>query len=391
MKKSYSIAVLTSHPIQNQVSLWRMLAKHPQIDLFVYFCSDYGVTEKIDPGFGVKFKWNIPLLDGYRYKFLRNYSPKKSLDGFFALVNFGIIKKLIKHRYDGILIHSYAYATNFFTVFIAKIIGTKILIRSESNTLLRVTKWRKFLKQIILPTYFKLIDSFVAIGYLNHSYYWNYHVPDEKINYMPYAVDNEWFFAQSQHYLPNKRELKEQIGISPNSKIILCASKFLKRKRQMDLIQAFEQIIEPDTALIMIGDGEEKICCENYVKTGNIKNVYFTGFKNQSELPKFYSLADIFVLPSENEPWGLVVNEAMCFGLPVVTTNQVGSSYDLLQHGKNGYVYRVGDIKALKVYLEAILNDDELRNKMGKYSIELIKNWGLEEDLKGLREALNSL
>ena len=391
MKKRYSIAVLTSHPIQYQVPLWRKLAEHPEIDLTVYFCSQFGVKEMFDPDFGLKFKWDIPLLDGYHYKFLKNYSAKKSLDGFFALVNFGIIKKMLKNRYDGILLHSYAYATNFFTVFVAKIIGTKVIIRSESNMLLQVTKWRNFLKQIILPTYFKLIDSFIAIGRLNHAYYRNYNVPEEKIIYMPYAVDNEWFFAQSYHYLPNKREFKEQIGIAQDSKIILCAAKFLKRKRQMDLIQAFEQIFRMDIGLILVGDGEEKVRCENYVKTRNIKNVYFTGFKNQMELPKFYGMADVFVLPSENEPWGLVINEAMCFGLPVIATNQVGSSYDLLRHGKNGYVYRVGDIKALNGCLEAILNDDELRNKMGKYSIELIKNWGLEEDLKGLREALSSL
>jgi len=94
MNQPYRLAVLTSHPIQYQAPLWRKLAEHPQIDLTVYFCSDYGVTEKVDPGFGVKFKWDIPLLDGYRYKFLRNYSPKSNIRGFWGLFNPGIVKKL---------------------------------------------------------------------------------------------------------------------------------------------------------------------------------------------------------------------------------------------------------------------------------------------------------
>ena len=116
MKEYYTIAVLTSHPIQYQVSLWRMLAANPLIDLTVYFCCDYGVTEKIDPGFGIKFKWDIPLLDGYKYKFLRNYSPKFDNNGFWGLVNIGIIKELFKEQYDAIFIHNYSYATNFFAV-----------------------------------------------------------------------------------------------------------------------------------------------------------------------------------------------------------------------------------------------------------------------------------
>lgn len=100
------IAFLTSHPIQYQAPFFRKITKHPEIDLMVYFCLDYGLKEKKDKEFGIKFKWDIPLLEGYKYKFLKNYSlkPKPS---FFGQINFGTLKELCKNRYDAIIVYDW--------------------------------------------------------------------------------------------------------------------------------------------------------------------------------------------------------------------------------------------------------------------------------------------
>jgi len=266
--------------------------------------------------------------------------------------------------------------------------GIKVLVRSESNLLVRRPWRRRLLKKLFLPLFFKLIDGFMAIGKLNREYYEHYGASKDKLYLAPYAVDNEWFFAQKDLYLPQKQKLKEELGIPPEGKVILYAAKFLKRKRPMDLIRAFERLNLPDVFLVMVGDGEERAACEDYVKTRKLQGVYFVGFKNQSELPKFYAIADVFVLPSEDEPWGLVLNEAMCFGLPVIATDQVGAAYDLIRHGENGFVYPVGDIESLSAYLERILKDDELRAKMGKVSLDIIGKWGFAENIEAFLEAI---
>lgn len=387
-KKRYRLAVLTSHPIQYQAPLWRKLAEHPQIDLTVYFCSDYGVTEKFDPGFGVKFKWNIPLLEGYGYKFLKNYSPRSGPGGFWDLLNLGIAKELWRNQHNALFIHSYAYATHLLAILIARLKGTKVLVRSESNLLVRRSWKRRLLKRLLLPPFFRRINGFMAIGTLNREYYRYYGVPKERIYLAPYAVDNKWFFTRRNLYSACKQDLKWKLGIPSKAKVILYAAKFLKRKRPMDLIRAFEKLRFSDIVLVMVGDGEERPLCEKYVKDRQLDRIYFVGFKNQTELPKFYTIADVFVLPSENEPWGLVLNEAMCFGLPVIASDQVGATYDLIKQGINGFIYRVGDIGALKDYLEFILKDDHLRWKMGKASLEMIEKWGYEENVEAVLKAM---
>lgn len=388
MIKKYKLAVLTSHPIQYQAPCWCELAHHPQIDLMVYYFMDYGITEKLDPEFGVKFKWDIPLLDGYRYKFLKNYSPRPSTDGFLGLMNPGILRELARNHYDAIFVHSYAYATQFLAIIMARLMGTKVLIRNDLNLLVNFNWKRSILKKIVFPLFLKMVNRIMAIGQLNQKYYERYGVPPKKIHLMHYAVDNDWFFNQSKIYKAHKNALKNEYGIDIDSKVILFAAKFLKRKRAMDLILAFEQIEIPAVALVMVGNGEELPACESYVKERNLQNIFFMGFKNQSELPKFYALADVFVLPSESEPWGLVLNEAMCFGLPIVATDRVGAAYDLVKKRENGFMYPMGDIKALKNCLEIILKDSALQSDMGKASLDIIKHWNFKNNVESILAAI---
>jgi glycosyltransferase involved in cell wall biosynthesis len=107
-------------------------------------------------------------------------------------------------------------------------------------------------------------------------------------------------------------------------------------------------------------------------------------------MPAIYAAADVFVLPSENEPWGLAVNEAMCAGLPIVTSDAVGCAVDLVQDGVNGAIFPVADGKALAGALELMLRDSDLRRRMGAASSAIIANWSYAECLTGLRQALAS-
>jgi glycosyltransferase involved in cell wall biosynthesis len=140
-----------------------------------------------------------------------------------------------------------------------------------------------------------------------------------------------------------------------------------------------------------VGDGEERQSLEQLVLTEKLSNVRFLGFQNQSQLPVFFSICDIFVLPSDNEPWGLIVNEVMNAGCPVVVTNEVGCHPDLVEEGINGYVYPVGDVPALSGILENLVAQPDLRRRMGEASLRIVAEHSYEQCVAGLHQFIKTL
>src|SRR6185436_12406921 len=101
--------------------------------------------------------------------------------------------------------------------------------------------------------------------------------------------------------------------------------------------------------------------------------------------------SDVFVLPSEDEPWALAVNEAMCAGLPIVASREVGCVPDLVRDGVNGFTFSVGDIRGLADALQLLIEDEGLRQSLGRSSLTRILDWGFPECLEGIRSALRDL
>lgn len=385
----FKLAALTSHPIQYQAPLFRKLAKHPDIELTVYFCLDFGVEkEAYDAGFGKKIKWDIPLFDGYSYKFLSNLSPTKTI-GFFGQINPSIIKELRDNHFDAIWVHGYASMTSWLSFAGAWMSKTPIIMRGESHLLNYRPLRKRAFKRIALTFLFEKVAAFLPIGTLNTEYYKYYGVPDNKMFLTPYCVDNDFFSKKYNDLMPLRNEIKKKLGLQPEVPVILYASKMMPRKRAIDLLKAYEKIQNQiNASVVFVGDGAERPLLEAYQRDHLLKNIYFVGFKNQTELPEYFSIADIFVLPSTDEPWGLIINEAMNFRLPIITTDQVGAAPDLVKDGENGFIYPVGDIEKLPDCLLKLLRDFELRVKMGKRSLEIIHKWSYTEDIEGILTAL---
>jgi glycosyltransferase involved in cell wall biosynthesis len=158
----------------------------------------------------------------------------------------------------------------------------------------------------------------------------------------------------------------------------------------MDLLVAFHKVRNAgiDAVLAFLGSGEQETDLKEYVRQQQLPDVHFFGFRNQSDLPKFYSAADVFVLPSENEPWGLVINEVMCAGLPVIASNEIGSVDDLVRHGENGFTYNAGDVDTLTEYLSKLLQEPEMRARMGEASRRIIAEWDYDHCVLGIKQAL---
>jgi glycosyltransferase involved in cell wall biosynthesis len=143
--------------------------------------------------------------------------------------------------------------------------------------------------------------------------------------------------------------------------------------------------VEPNPYLVIVGDGEERMNLERRATESGFRSIRFCGFRNQSELPRFFDIATVFILPSEEEPWGLIVNEVMNAGRAVIVSDDVGCQPDLIEDGVEGCVFPVGDIAKLSSALRRVLTTPNLTASMGQRGRERVTTWNFEEDVRGLR------
>lgn len=389
--KKYKLAIIDSHIIQYYIPLYKKINAHPDIELTVFFCSDQGLKPKLDPGFGIKYKWDVINLEGLNYKFLKNFSPLPNPRYFWGLFNPGIINELKKNRYDAIIVKGYAFASYWLAFYAAYITKTPMILTGEPPT-----PWKskirilvtQTIKRMFMPYLLGMASAILFIGKKSKEFYLFYRKDIEyKLFFCPFSIDNEYYLQKAEEYRDKKVQLKEELSIPLDYPVILFLSKLIHRKQPMLLLKAFHGLKTPAN-LIFVGSGRRLKILKRYVKQHDLKHVYFFGFQNYSQVPKFYAISDIFVFPSLGESWGLVINEAMCFGLPIVTTDKVMSIYDLVYDGKNGYIIEAHNKGIFIKALEDLLNYPEKREMMGRISKQIIKQWNYDCWIAGLLGAL---
>jgi glycosyltransferase involved in cell wall biosynthesis len=276
----------------------------------------------------------------------------------------------------------------------AKALGIPVLVRAEP--------WlgdrdRSGLTLAMKRLYFKLlrglVDGVLPIGTLNAEYWRHYLGEDFPMHLMPYAVDNHYFQSCSEEARKGRVELQRELNLDPARPVILFASKLQSRKRCGDLVTAYKNLSGgPGMALlpylVIVGDGEERATLERQAAESGLEGVRFCGFRNQSELPRFFDLATVFVLPSRHEPWGLIVNEVMNAGRAVIVSDEVGCQPDLIEDGVEGCVFPAGDVEGLTDALRRVLATPETAVAMGQRAFAKIQTWDFEEDVRGLKRAI---
>lgn len=396
LRRKIRLAYVVTHPIQYQAPLLRRLALESDIDLTVFFASDHSVRGYPDEGFGsVRVKWDIPLLEGYRYEFLPSIRGATKIS-FWAPINRGFYSAFKKGKYDAIWVHGYWSINSIFVMIAAKLLAIPLLVRAEGTLIDRPrSRFRLAMKR----TFFWITAHFIAgvlpISTRNCDYWRHYLGAKFPLFMVPYAVDNAYFQEMTRAASHTREEFRRSIGLHKDRPIILYASKLIERKRCIDLINACLGIkLEASIKrpyLLIVGDGPERAKCEAIVHKAGDSNIHFFGFQNQSQIAKFFDLCDLFVLPSVDEPFGLIVNEVMNAGKAVIVSDQVGCQADLIEHQLNGQVFPAGDVSALRSAIESLLADESLRKALGRRGLERIKRWSFEDDIRGLREALHQV
>jgi len=399
-RKKVRLAYLVSHPIQYQAPLLRRIAREPDIDLTVLFGSDFSVKGYQDEGFGVDVKWDVPLLEGYQYEFLPRVRDRSTVS-FASPLNYGILGRLRRGPahdagagFDALWVHGYATANAIHGILAAKALGIPVLLRAESWLKDRARGGLKLAaKDFFFAVLKEIVDGVMPIGTFNDEYWRHYLGAEFPRSLMPYAVDNDYFQQRSREAHSRRDDLLAELRLDPTRPVILFASKLQRRKRCADLVEAYKRLspapgVEPHPYLLIVGDGEEREALERQATESGLSGIRFCGFRNQSELPGFFNIATVFVLPSQHEPWGLIVNEVMNAERAVIVSDDVGCAADLIRDGVEGCIFPVGNIAALTDALRRVLATPETAVTMGQRGLERIRTWSFEEDIRGLRQAI---
>ena len=330
---------------------------------------------------------NVKELNELNYEILPNL--KLFPQPYPQNVSLNVLLKLIKDKdnYDIVIWGDNLLFEGWVSFFISKLLRKPFILWSDS------WDWpghRSSLNRIVLPLINfvkKHSNACVVHGIKHKEHFISLGTPSDKI----FVVGSVSIVNEESKDIIQKETIREKLGLR-NKKIILFVGRLIKRKGAQYLIKAFSKLKEyrDDISLIIIGDGDCKkelqILCENL---GMEKDVHFLGWIKNERLAPYYSLCNVFVLPASAEPWGLVLNEAMSLGKPVISTTGVGAAYDLIKDGVNGFTVPEKDVDALYNAMKKIISDPELEKKMGKKSKRIIEEgFRYEHMVDGFREAI---
>lgn len=394
LENKASVVFINSHPIQYFVPLYRYLHEQGNMDLEVVYFADDSVVGKKDEEFGVHLKWDIPLLEGYRYRFFKNYAWNPSVSNrMWGQINWGIISYLWKKEKSIVVVHGWIYVSNILAIIFGRLFGHTICLRAETPLSQELSKPRlqTKLKHLALKLLFAFVQDFLYVGSQNKAFYQYMGIKEQQLFYTPYCVDNDRF--RSIALQTNKQAARNIQSLSNDKKIILFSGKYIPKKNPLDLLKAFNGLQKKDNLqLVMVGDGVLRKEMEQYIEANHLKeHIILTGFINQSRIPYYYAAADIFVMCSGiGETWGLAINEAMNFKLPLIVSKTIGAADDLVQEGINGWTYPEADISELTSKLqyavEAAANQLLL---MGEHSLRIVDEYDFASIEKGLLKVIH--
>ena len=349
------LAVVLSHPTQYYSPWFRWLRANTPLTFRVFYLWEFGVTAQRDAQFGTTFKWDVDLLSGYEHEFVPNTARDPGTHHFGGLRNPALTARLAAWAPTAVLLFGYKWASHLRVIAWARRRGIPLLFRGDSHFLGRGAP--PLLTRLALWTLYAQFAAVLPVGAANRDYFTTLGVRPERLHFAPHAVDASRFDPGNPATLAQAAALRAQLGLAAQTHVVLFAGKLVPAKQPRELLQAFLALDAADTALLFVGDGEEKPALRELARSAPAGRVHFLSFANQSEMPARYALADIFALPSRGvyETWGLAVNEAMHLGVPALVSDRVGCQRDLVSDGVTGWVFPADDPAALRTKLATAL------------------------------------
>ena len=280
--RRYRFGIVASHVIQYYGPLFQRLASHPAIDLTVLYCSRRGAEPYLDHDLGVRLKWDLPLLEGYSYEFLRNLAPTER--GFFRLVNPGVFRALQRRDFDAVLVNGWGTFSMWLTYLSCLVLRIPYFVYGDNVFVIERRGIAGWLRRRILRSLFSRAGGFLLQGIMNGDFYAHYGADRRKFFLMPYAIDNDRFYRASRLTRDERRQGRADLGIAEDRVVLLFSGKLIERKNPLHLLQAVERMRNRErVAVLFMGDGRERNALETYARARGLTDVHFLGFVNQTE------------------------------------------------------------------------------------------------------------
>lgn len=329
-------------------------------------------------------KWETNNEIGYKSIYLKGIK----ISSKYGYINKGLFS--IMRNNDILMLGGYAETTYVLLAILCRIMNKKYGIIFDGISTNRIMSKEKFLKKLLKNIVVKNSNFVFANGIVGKEYFINKFKYDENKIFNQYlTVDNKLIDKMYINRNNYRRKIREKLNINNKEKVVLFSGRLIEIKNIEIIINAISNIKEKDKITFLItGGGELKETLLRLAEKEKVK-IHITDFlEKQEELFEYYFAADVLVLPSIDEAWGLVVNEAMNVGMPIIVSHLCGCSLDLVKDGHNGYVFDPYDVNSLKNKLNKILFSDDM-DRMGKVSKEIIGNWTMEKSKVMLEKILD--
>lgn len=362
-----SLAFLLAKPTQFDAPFFRwMHANRPDLPFVVYYWKPVGDAGNTDTETGSALEWGFDLLQGYNWFQANPEEP----DQFGEKLRQSEVRCVISNGWKA-----------GFAPLIQSVVKAGIPLGLRIDSVVWEKPWYEmFMRRWWLRRAYKPFSHFFSSGTVCDGYLRAMGIKANRLKRWPYCIDVAFFAPTKQREMEGVT-LKQRYRIDDRP-IILGVCKWLPRENPMELLDAFIKLNDTGLQLVMVGDGEQRPVLEAKRAAHPHLTITFTGYVPYADLPGWYAVANVFVHPARYEPWGVSVHEAIAAGKRVVVSSRVGSGYDLLVEGKNGFMYPVGNTNRLAQCIAAALQLPENDVQMANEAI--LREWDYETVVEGL-------
>lgn len=377
------LSFFVSHLTPFEGPLYPKIVRQGQLELDVYFWRKQPLEQWVERG-GIKLQWDSSsALQGYSYHEL----PSQPLTCWRYILNQALTPP--EHRVA--LINGWSTKASILALIAARLRNIPIILRLDTVDLYPTSLLKTLRRRIVRSIIYRLPAAFMGISSLTRQHLQRWGIKNEAIFTFPYAIDNAWLAETAARHSVRRTDLRHALGIESHTDVIMTALKFFPREGARDIVQAFAglEAWHNATTLLLVGDGPMRPDLEDLVQQHPTMKVVFTGWVPYARLIELFAISDLFVHPGLEEPWGCSVQEAAACRLPIIGSDLVGATHDLVQPGVNGMVYQGGNVEALRAALIAMLKQREQWSAMGEQSWRIVQDWGHERCILELEQAVD--
>jgi glycosyltransferase involved in cell wall biosynthesis len=389
-KHRLRVGILATHPVQYYTPWYRELAKI--VNLEVFFAHRQSPEDQAAAGYGVRFDWDLPLLDGYKSRFLENVAFRPDVNRFWGCITPSVRQAIGREQFDAFIVHGWATVSYVQAITSCWWTGVPVLVRGDSTLQMTRSAWRQAIKGPIYRWFIPRFDGYLVVGTRAKEYVLAYGADGDRCFDAPHSVDNDFFSQRSELHRRDRSAARAKFDLPADTPAFLFAGRFIDRKEPLAFIRAVKMATAaaPNICGLMVGDGPLKDEARALAASLHAP-IRFSGFLNQTEMPLAYAACDALVVPSRWETWGLVVNEAMACGVPAIVTAGVACAGDLVVPGVTGEVVPVHDPDALADRIARLGRDTDYRSALARNAQRHVANFTPRAAAEGTVRAIESV